>query len=159
MLPLSLFALATFPLQLIVIYLVACFNDGPQWSKLATKFSIAEGMYDASLQFVLQLFVVFTREDRYPSYVQLASMTTSIVFLAWSRIDAWMMDQEEETKNMSVGDWLTKYLTFMPLSLTNSSFKLCSIGFIPCNLEIPRSSVLWDNLSPLDGKTPPFLLC
>jgi hypothetical protein len=129
----SVVAFFTFPIQYVLVYFIGLVNRGPEWTKLSTKMAYFEGIMDASLQFCLQLFVCLTIEDREPSMVQLASMTTSIAMLAVTRTDAWLVD--EGGNSLSLGDRIVKTLHLQPLSLTNSLFKLGSIGVITALLR------------------------
>jgi len=131
--PLSLITLVTFPLQFILVFMISLINQGPEWSHLSTKVAVAEGLYDASLQYVLQIFIVFTREDREPSDVQMATMASSMAMLAIARIDGWLIDEGGD--HMSLGERIVAYLSLLPLAITNSTFKLGSIGFITAVLR------------------------
>lgn len=132
-LPLSLITLVTFPLQFVLVFLISLINQGPEWTRLSGKIAVAEGLYDASLQYVLQIFIVFTREDREPSDVQMATMVSSMAMLAIARIDGWLMDEGGD--HMTLGEKIVAYLSLLPLAITNSSFKLGSIGFITAVLR------------------------
>jgi len=129
--PLSLIACISFPFQLLAVNLVALINKGDQWTLLTTKYSIAEGLYDASLQFCVQLFIVFTMADRIPSTIQYLSLIGSIVMLAYTRIEAHLLDEGGHV--MPIKEKIIKTLKLIPIFLSNSIFKLGSIGLI-CSL-------------------------
>lgn len=129
--PLTFLVCTTFPLQLLAVNLVALLNKGDQWTLLTTKYSIAEGLYDASLQFCVQLFIVFTMADRIPSTIQYLSLVGSIVMLAYTRIEAHLLDQGGHV--MPIKEKIIKTLKLIPIFLSNSIFKLGSIGLI-CSL-------------------------
>jgi hypothetical protein len=126
--PLALLSAATFPIQLFLVSLVALLNGGPQWTTLTAKYSIAEGLYDASIQFCVQLFIIFTMGDRLPSTIQYLSLSGSILMLAVPRIEAFLLDRGGAT--MPVKQKLLKTLYLFPLFFFNSIFKLGSIGLI-----------------------------
>ena len=46
----------TFPIQFLLISLFSVINEQEQWSKLSMKIGIAEGLYNATFQFSLQLY-------------------------------------------------------------------------------------------------------
>jgi len=129
--PLSLIVTTTFPFQLLLVNLVSLVNNGDQWTLLTTKYSVAEGLYDASLQFCVQLFIVFTMADRIPSTIQYLSLVGSIVMLAYTRVEAHLLDQGGHV--MPIKEKIIKTLTLIPIFLSNSIFKLGSIGLI-CSL-------------------------
>ena len=68
--------LFTFPFQLIF---VKCFEPfgGPEWSKVGSLYSGMEAMWEGAPQLMLQLFIIFSRTDRQPSFIQLISLITS----------------------------------------------------------------------------------
>eukprot|EP00092_Neocalanus_flemingeri_P010406 GFUD01011216.1.p1 GENE.GFUD01011216.1~~GFUD01011216.1.p1 ORF type:complete len:524 (+),score=119.10 GFUD01011216.1:163-1734(+) len=129
--PLTLLVCISFPFQLLAVNLVALLNNGDQWTLLTTKYSIAEGLYDASLQFCVQLFIVFTMADRIPSIIQYLSLFGSIVMLAYTRIEAHLLDDGGHV--MPIREKIIKTLKLIPIFLSNSIFKLGSIGLI-CSL-------------------------
>ena len=54
--PLSIICTVTFPIQFLLISLFSVINEQEQWSKLSMKIGIAEGLYNATFQFSLQLY-------------------------------------------------------------------------------------------------------
>ena len=126
--PLALLSAITFPFQLLIVNIVALFNGGNQWTTLTAKYSIAEGLYDASIQFCVQLFIIFTMGDRLPSTIQYLSLTGSILMLSVPRIEAFLLDQGGVT--LPIKEKLLKTLKYFPLFFFNSIFKLGSIGLI-----------------------------
>ena len=132
--PLTFLVCITFPFQLLVVNLVALINKGDQWTLLTTKYSIAEGLYDTSLQFCVQLFIVFTMADRIPSTIQYLSLVGSIVMLAYTRIEAHLLDEGGHV--MPIKEKIIKTLKLIPIFLSNSIFKLGSIGLIVSLLRL-----------------------
>ena len=55
--PLAAFAIITFPFQLMIISLISCFNSQDHWMTLVTKVQIADGIFNAHLQYILQLYI------------------------------------------------------------------------------------------------------
>ena len=68
--------LFTFPFQLIFVKFVEPFG-GPEWSKVGSLYSGMEAMWEGAPQLMLQLFIIFSRTDRQPSFIQLISLITS----------------------------------------------------------------------------------
>eukprot|EP00092_Neocalanus_flemingeri_P072724 GFUD01089589.1.p1 GENE.GFUD01089589.1~~GFUD01089589.1.p1 ORF type:complete len:607 (+),score=82.28 GFUD01089589.1:254-1822(+) len=137
-LPLALISMISFPLQLFVVSLISCFNDQDQWILLTTKIGIAEGMFNAHFQYMLQLFIFFTRADRHPSLFQYLAAFGSLLFLVWSRIESLLLDRGGH--HMSPGQkvwWICKY---GPCFLINCAFKVGSISLI---ITLLRYNSVW----------------
>ena len=87
---------------------VALFKPGKQWKKLCLRMTVVEGNYEARLQFLLQLFIVFSRSDREPSTLQIASLTISLIMIVKSQLADFLKDQpglkirEEIRQNMEL---------------------------------------------------------
>ena len=62
-----------FPLIVISGKLVALVNPGPEWKKIVLYLTACEGRWESTTQFVLNLFIIFTRADMSPSTIQLVS--------------------------------------------------------------------------------------
>ena len=90
---LTCLALPFFPIALICVKTIALFNPGPNWKILAQRFTVAEGTFESTFQFYLQLFIVFSRADRSPSSVQLLTLATSFLLLIKVHIDGFLMTQ------------------------------------------------------------------
>ena len=91
--PLTILSIASFPLQLLVVSIIALFNDQDQWVLLTTRIGIAEGLFNAHFQFLLQLFIFFTRADRHPSTFQYLTLFGSLVMLSYSRVESLLLDR------------------------------------------------------------------
>ena len=98
------------------------------WTILTSKIGIAEGFFNAHLQYLLQLFIFFAKADRYPSTFQYASACGSLLFLMWSRIESLLADRGGH--RLSPGQKVWWLLRFGPAVLFNSAFKLGSISLI-----------------------------
>jgi len=137
-LPLSLILMVTFPFQLFIVSLISCFNDQDQWILLTTKIGIAEGLFNAHFQYLLQLFVIFTRADRHPSMFQYLAAFGSLLFLVWSRIESLLLDRGGH--RMSPGQKAWWICRFGPCFLFNCAFKVGSISLIFAML---RYNCIW----------------
>jgi len=131
--PLAILSAVTFPFQLLIVNTVALLNGRVQWTTLTAKYSIAEGLYDASIQFCVQLFIIFVNGDRLPSVIQYLSLSSSILMLSVPRIEAFLLDQGGIT--LPIKEKLFKTLRLFPLFFFNSIFKLGSIGLICAILQ------------------------
>ena len=56
-----------FPLQVILVKLFTFLTNGPEMKKISTLMIICEANFESQLQFLLQLYIIFTRADRQPS--------------------------------------------------------------------------------------------
>ena len=66
-----------FPLVLISVKVVCLINPGPEWKRVNARITGIEGSWESAFQTILTLFIIFTRADRQPSSVQIASLVTS----------------------------------------------------------------------------------
>ena len=136
--PVALLSIVTFPFQLVIVSIIACFNTQDQWMLLTTKIGIAEGMFNAHLQYMLQLFIFFTRADRYPSLFQYLSAFGSLLFLVWSRIESLLLDRGGH--NMGPGQKARWILRFGPVYLIMSAYKVASISLV---ISLLRYNSVW----------------
>ena len=137
-LPFAFLRIVTFPLQLLVISFIFCFHDQDQWALLTVKIGIAEGIFNSHFQFVLQLFIFFTRADRHPSTFQYLAAFGSLFSLAYSRVDSLLLNRDG--RNMSSGQLVWLIIRYVPLFLTNCAFKLGSISLF---LSLLRGNAVW----------------
>ena len=114
-----------FPIQVFLVKLFAFLTDGPELKKISNLMTYTEATFESNLQFVLQLYIIFTRADRRPSTTQILSLSSSIVFMAKSHLESNFADKPNEP--------LLKKLPFLPQ-------KLCFIVFF-CGSLATLSSI------------------
>ena len=61
----------TFPFMLVVIKICCLFNHGKNMKILAFQFVFSKGLLDSSLQLCFQAFVMISRSERIPSWIQI----------------------------------------------------------------------------------------
>ena len=110
-----------FPLFVLVVKTIGVFNPGENWKILARRCAYLEGSWESRFQLLLQLFIVFTRADRFPSAVQLATMASSVVMLAISSLD----DARRKQKNVELVDDVKRAIDLFPGILV---YNLSQIG-------------------------------
>jgi len=137
-LPAAALCTISFPLQLMIVSVIATFNTQDHWTILTSKIGIAEGFFNAHFQYLLQLFVFFLKADRHPSAFQYASAFGSLLFLMWTRIESLLADRGGH--RLSPGQKIWWLLRFGPVFLFNSAFKLGSISLI---FAILRYNAIW----------------
>jgi hypothetical protein len=120
-----------FPFIVIGVHLVGLFNPGPQWKKLTKKISAAEGSGEATLQFCLQLFIIFTLGDRQPSVVQLATLTASLFLL----INTGMDDYMKANPPKDLKEELRRKKDLLLIFLASTIFKLGSVAVMAATLR------------------------
>lgn len=130
--------MTTFPFQLMTISLISCFNTQDQWMTLTSKVQIADGFFNAHLQYILQLFIFFTKADRFASFFQYAAAFGSLLLLVYSRVESLILDRGGH--RLSPGQRAWWILRFGPMFFFNSSFKLGSIALI---LAMLRYNAIW----------------
>ena len=75
-----------FPLLVVVLKVVAMTRPGPEIKKICDEVVIIEGVWESTLQLLLNMFIIFSRADRRPSTVQLASTFTSLLLIVKTAI-------------------------------------------------------------------------
>ena len=97
---------------IFTFYLPGC--AGEEWKKFTFRLTAAEGSFDSKTPFLLQLFIVFTRADRQPSPVQMASMATSLLMIIKTETQSFLKDQPA----MAMEDHFKKAASVVPMILT-----------------------------------------
>jgi hypothetical protein len=69
-----------FPLQVFLVKLFAFLTNGLEMDKVSNVMTLFEATFESNLQFVLQLYIIFTRTDRQPSTTQILGLSSSIFF-------------------------------------------------------------------------------
>jgi hypothetical protein len=136
--PLAAVCMVTFPVQLMTVSIISTFNNQDHWMTLTSKVGIAEGMFNAHPQYLLQLFVFFVKADRHPSFFQYAAAFGSLLFLVWSRIESLLLERGGHHNSPGQKAWWI--CRFGPMFLFNSAFKIGSISLITSML---RYNAIW----------------
>ena len=127
--PLGLLSMATFPLQLVIIRFLYCFNDKKQWTILTLKVCIAEGLFNC-FEWLLESYIFLSEAGRQPSTIQLMAAFGSLLILSYSRVESLMLDRGVYHQQYSLGQTIWWHIRHGPFYLLNCSFKLCSISLI-----------------------------
>ena len=85
-------------------------NPGENWKILTRRCAAEEGNMESRFQFLLQLFIVFTRADRAPSAVQLATMASSVFMLTLNDLGNIRRTQ----KVVELGDEIRRAVGLLP---------------------------------------------
>merc|ERR1712106_1116868 len=117
-LPLAILSMVTFPIQLFVVSFISCFNDHSQY--------------------MLQLFIFFTRADRHPSMFQYLAAFGSLLALAYSRVESLVLDRGGHY--MSPGQKAWYIIRYAPGFLFNCSYKVGSISLV---IAMLRFNSIW----------------
>ena len=67
-----------YPLLAFSVRVIGLFNPGDNWSKLESRFALLEGAWEARFQFMMTLYIVFSRADRGVSYFQMVALALSM---------------------------------------------------------------------------------
>ena len=70
---LTIFCCLSFPLQIVGIKLVGLFTNSKNIKEFITEISSREGLFESSLQVCFQLYIIFSKEDRQPSQLQVVT--------------------------------------------------------------------------------------
>ena len=105
---------------------------------LTAKIGMAEGMFNAHFEYMLQLFIFFFRADRHPSLFQYLAAFGSLLFLVWSRIESLLLDRGGH--HMGPGQKAWWICRFGPCFLVLSAYKVASISLI---ITMLRYNSIW----------------
>ena len=123
--PLSPIGALLFPFILIGVKIVGLFNPGPEWKRLTVKVTAFEGDFEASLQLLLSLYIIFTQaEDRRPEWWQVAQLVASMVMITKTAIADFLLSRQP----MNFKAELKATIYLVPLFLTNCAFKVLSLA-------------------------------
>ena len=125
-----------FPITLLIVKSIALFNTGKEFASINQMVTEAEARWESSLQFCLQLFIVFTRGDRQPSTPQLFSIVMSVLVMTKGSIGNFLAVEEPQP----LGHHIVKIGTLFPVHFTNLVFKLGSLSIICALLSF---NALW----------------
>ena len=120
-----------FPLFAVIVKILELFKPGPNWTLLTKRFTVAEANIESKYQFLLQLFIVFTRADRQPSTTQIFAMFTSLAML--TKINVEDLHAKMTVHGLEFG-MKEKILTFARTSTGNFGL---AVGFA-ANLALLR---------------------
>ena len=123
-----------FPVTVLLVKSTALFNNGKEFKWLNRMVTEAEARWESSLQFCLQLFIVFTRGDRQPSFPQLFSIAMSILMMSKGSIGNFLSDDDDDPQPL--GHRIVTIGTMFPVHLTNLVFKLGSLSIICALLSL-----------------------
>ena len=84
---LSIILIPFFPLQVFFIKTLALLTNGEELKKISCFLTKQEGVSESMFQFILQLIIIFSRADRLPSTTQLVVLSSSLIFMAKSRVE------------------------------------------------------------------------
>ena len=118
--------LILFPLLLILVKLVCLVNPGPEWKSVNTRITGMEGSVESAYQTILTLFIIFSRADRQPSSVQIASLMASFAMLTKTAIADYLSPKQP----LKLKDELKATASLSLLFLSNGVFKLLSLAII-----------------------------
>ena len=118
--------LILFPLLLILVKLVCLINPGPEWKSVNTRITGMEGSLESAFQTILTLFIIFSRADRQPSSVQIASLMASFAMLTKTAIADYLSPKQP----LKLKDELKATASLSLLFLSNGAFKLLSLAIM-----------------------------
>ena len=109
------------------------FNPGPEWKRLTVKVTSFEGDFEASLQLLLSLYIIFTRANTgsLPEWWQVAQLVASMVMITKTAIADFLLPRQP----ISFKAELKATIYLIPLFLTNSAFKVLSLAITAAEMK------------------------
>ena len=129
--PVSPFTYLLFPFILVTVKLIGLINPGTEWKKLTLKMTCFEGDFEASLQLLLNVYIVLAA-DGPPKWWQVASLTGSMVMVTKTAIADFLFPRQP----MTLKEELVATLKLIPLFLTNCTFKVLSLAITAWTLWV-----------------------
>ena len=83
---------------------------------------MGESALEAAPQLTLQVYILLTRSDRWPSSIQLAAMLASLASLALPSIETFLTGRDQSGMKNTAKYW--------PVFFTNTVFRVFSLGII-----------------------------
>ena len=111
-----------FPLVLILVKVVSLINPGPEWKRVNARITWLESSWESAFQTILTLFIIFSRTDRQPSSMQIASLVTSFLMITKTSIAEHLFPKQP----LELKEELKATATLLPLFLSNATFKVLS---------------------------------
>jgi len=71
----------SFPIMFIGIKICCLFNHSQKMKILASQFVFSKGLLQSSVQMCFQVFIMITRSDRVPSWIQILAVIVSVIAL------------------------------------------------------------------------------
>ena len=89
-----------YPFIMLSLKFAAIFTDDEEWKSASMILTGVEGNVEAYYQFVLQLFIIFSRADRQPTIIQFLSLASSLLSMSKAKIESMF----SKTPDMSMQD-------------------------------------------------------
>ena len=115
---LMLICVIFFPFALVKIVCLFC-PVGPEWTCVIARITGFGGSWESAFQTILTLFIIFTRVDRQPSNIQIASLVASFVMITQTAIADFLSPKQP----MRLRDELKPQLPTFPCSCPMGSSK------------------------------------
>ena len=110
------------PCLVVLIKLRTILPHNINLSKQKSTMSAGESLFEATPQLALQIYIVLTRSDRFPSYLQWAAMVGSLLTLALPSIETFLDEKQKNGFNN-----IAKYF---PVFFCNISFRVLSLSIV-----------------------------
>ena len=101
-----------FPFQVFLIKTLTLLTNGKELKKISRILTEQEATFESQASFILQLYIIFNRADRLPSTTQLLAVSSSILFMAKSRVEG-RFANEPHAKLLKKIKYLPKSLCFI----------------------------------------------
>jgi len=106
------FIMIPFPILLILVKFIAIFHTGKEFKKLVLCMSSIEGTFEAGPQLCVQIFIIFSRGDRQPNFMQWFSLFTSLITVNLPQIEKFNAGnrkaQETQTETLNTNNSATE---------------------------------------------------
>merc|ERR1711944_22901 len=86
-----------------------------------------EGGLEAKFQFVLQLFIVFNRSDRKPTLIQMLTLASSLVSIAYAKVEYLFARKPSES--------MSTKMSFFPYGLSTAIAQCGSLALMAATIQ------------------------
>ena len=120
-----------YPLLAFIVRVIGLFIPGDNWSKLVSRFALLEGDWEARLQIMMTLYVVFSRIDRGVSYFQVVGLALSMATLSLTGV----YNARKKQTSLGWGGELRRGMYYLPSIFWKDVSRMTGISLLATLLQ------------------------
>ena len=120
-----------YPLLAFSVRVIGLFNPGDNWSKLESRFALLEGAWEARFQFMMTLYIVFSRADRGMSYFQMVALALSMASFSLTGVN----NARKKQTSLEWGGEFRRGIYYLPSIFWKNVSRLAGISLLATLLQ------------------------